>query len=131
MLYIFQLRFYCKSADAYSTIDIATENNMKGRQVVDWFLGKGSLDDPDDICGSYYTLPDDNSKMAADCKDMRWNMAKQADYLVNAPIWYKPTKHKHVFYFARNANPGWHWYACDDYGEEPEKAGGRWMAFIR
>ena len=123
------MRFYCKSADGKHVIDIATENNLKGRRVVDHFMGREELSD-EDSCGSYYTLPGDNSKMAADCKHMKWNGPLQSDFLVNSPMWYSILK-KHVFYFARNTNPGWHWYACDEYGEEPEKAGGIWIAYVR
>ena len=128
--HIRQIRFYCKSADGQSTIDIATENNKKGRQVVDHFLGKTMLVAAN-ACGAYYKLPEDNSRMAADCTKMRW-AAKPADNwyaLTEAPI--LNTDGKIKFNFARSTAPAAFWWGCDNFNRAPTEAGGQWMVYVR
>ena len=128
--HIRQIRFYCKTADGQSTIDIATENTKKGKQVVDHFLGKSKLE-AENACGGYYKLPDDNSKMASDCTKMNWAATVENWYsLVEWPM-YRTDSTSFRFYFARNTVSGWRWWACDDYSTSTTKAGGQWMVYVR
>ena len=60
-----QLRFECYNRHYNKKIDIATLDNTKGHAVVNFFLFQNVTAPL--ACGTYKTLPNDNSKLGAVC----------------------------------------------------------------
>ena len=62
---ITQLRFYCFKKEQGSIVHLMTKNNSAGYRVLDYFLVKANT--PAAACGSFVTLPDDNSTLSQNC----------------------------------------------------------------
>ena len=63
-----QLRFYCFKRKQGSIFHVMTKNNSAGYSVLDYFLVKANTHAA--ACGSFVTLPDDNSTLSQNCT--RW-----------------------------------------------------------
>lgn len=62
---ITQLRFYCFKKEQGSVVHVMTKNSSTGVSVLDYFLVNTSARAA--ACGSFVTLPDDNSTLSQNC----------------------------------------------------------------
>lgn len=62
---ITQLRFYCFKKEQGSIVHVMTKNDSAGYSVLDYFLV--SANSRAAACGSFVTLPDDNSTLSQNC----------------------------------------------------------------
>lgn len=123
-----QLRWQCRKSSVGRTIDVMTSKNALGYATVNYF--KSTYSPRPDICGSYYSGPDDTSltsqrKCSDWCYIGKWSHSGWEDK------YYKV--YDHPFYVAYNYHfiirPGPR-LECDDYngGVSP---GDFWKIYVR
>ena len=66
-----QLRFHCSKNNG-RTFHVTTANNSAGEAVVQYFSGQTDVQPAS--CGSYFTMKNDNSRLAGACQN--WALAK-------------------------------------------------------
>ena len=109
-----QLRFECYKPSHNRKVDIATLDNAKGHAVVNFFLFQNAT--PPLACGSYKTLPNDNSKLGAVCSSWygqtwaRTGTQATSQQLYELPFF---VSGKHSFMVGNNKH-GKIW-RCDDF----------------
>ena len=123
-----QLRFECYKLYYDSKIDIATLDNAKGHAVVNFFLFQNVTAPL--ACGSYKTLPNDNSKLGAVCSSwygQTWASTGQqatSQQLYELPFFVSGKN----YFMVGNSKYGQRW-RCDDYSTAKEQ--GEWKYYFR
>ena len=107
-----QLRFHC-SKNIGRTFHVTTADNSAGEAVVQYFSGQTDVQPAS--CGSYFTMENDNSRLAGACQN--WALAKwghapfDEERLYDHPAWVL-----HLYHWALNHPRGqakrWE---CDDH----------------
>ncbi|XP_020618435.1 uncharacterized protein LOC110056322 [Orbicella faveolata] len=126
-----QLRFHCSKQQG-RTFHVTTVANSTGEAVVQYFSGQ--TDVQPDACGSFVRMENDNSGLAAVCRQWGYNgtshyVGKWGWYAVNQDRLYN-----HVAYVAYS----YHWlltpdgsrWECDDY-LVGVSSGDFWKVFVR
>ncbi len=133
-----QLRFFCRKKIPGRTIDIATETNTLGHDVVQYFTDQTNIFPKS--CGSYYRLSDDNSILASHCT--RWGY-ESGNYEVGK--WHHDgfSTDDRLFNHAAFVRSQAHWIAqqsssgrweCDDFLQVhgfSKTTGDFWKIFVR
>ena len=122
-----QLRFECFKPSVNRRVDIATLDNAKGHAVINFFLFQNTT--PPLACGTYKTLPNDNSKLGAVCSlwyGKTW--AKSGKQATSKQMYEWPFFVSGKNYFLIGNNGKEQRWRCDDYSFEKEP--GEWKRMI-
>ena len=132
-----QLRFFCHKKIPGRVFDIATKINSLGEQVIKYFTAQTNTFPKS--CGSYYRLPDDNSKLARQCS--KWGRESEKyfvgqwhhdGFLVKDRLFNHPAFVGHKVHFLVEQSSG-RW-ECDDFENTPGYTISRndfWKIFVR
>lgn len=127
-----QLRYFCFKNSTGRIFHIMTKSNIAGQTVVKYLI-EDSGTQPQ-ACGSFETLPDDNSILASNCK--MWGNDGSS---IECDKWgYYRNRHSYRVYndpiiwegkYYVNLNPSV--LTCDDLRDVPLSEGDKWQLFIR
>ena len=128
-----QLRFHCNKQAEHRTFHVATLANVPGETVVKYFSRQ--TDAMPNACGSFETLPGDNSVIADHC--MGWG--KDGDFHVGKwghegmrELYKFPAFVYPDFHWATNPEFGWDRWECDDVGNSNSVSSGDfWKIYVR
>lgn len=127
-----QLRFHCFKKIPGRTFHVVTMKNTRGDDVVKYFTAQ--TDSFPKSCGSFYSLPDDNSMLSKSC--WRW---KDGYWSAVQPV--LPDEKFRLVDHVAYVQSKYHWismpprWECDDYYPRyPDivlPSGGYWKVFVR
>ena len=131
-LYFAQLRLHCRKQYG-RTFHVATLANDTGEDVVKYFSRQ--TDTMPDACGSFATLPGDNSVLARNCsswgKDGRYHIGKWGHEGMRE-LYKFPAFAFWEFNWATNPESGWNRWECDDFGNSNSVSSGDfWKIYVR
>ena len=129
-----QLRFFCHQKSTGRIFHIMTQRNPAGKAAVHYLIKSSRTRPP--ACGSFEALPDDNSKLAANCNKWgndgrcsectcdKWGSAENpGGYRVyNNPIFWKGKSY--VNFHPKSL-------ACDGFSNASLSKGDKWQLFVR
>ena len=127
-----QIRFFCHQNSTGRIFHIMTQKNLAGKTAVHYLIESSGTRPP--ACGSFEVLPDDNSILAANCKNWgnnrrcskcnKWgNAVKRNGYrLYNNPVFWKGKGYV-------NFHPAS--LACDGPRNASLSKGDKWQLFVR
>ena len=129
-----QLRFHCSKQTGHHTLHVATLVNDAGEAVVKYFSRQ--TDAMPDACGSFKTLPGDNSVTSHRCSEWgkdggfynvgKWGHEGMRE-LYKFPAFVYPDIH-----WATNPESGWDRWECDDLGNSNSVSSGDfWKIYVR
>jgi len=129
-----QLRFHCSKQAEHRTFHVATLADDAGEAVVKYFSRQ--TDVMPDACGSFATLPGDNSVTANHCTEWgkdggvynvdKWGHEGMRE-LYKYPAFVSPN-----FHWATNPESGWDRWECDDLGNSNSVSSGDfWKIYVR
>ena len=127
-----QLRFHCSKQTGHHTFHVTTLANDAGEAVVKYFSRQ--TDAMPDACGSFETLPGDNSVIADHCSGWgkdggifnvgKWGHEGMRElYKFPAFVFWE-------FNWATNPESGWNRWECDDFGNSVS-SGDFWKIYVR
>ena len=122
-----QLRFFCHQKSTGRIFHIMTKRNPAGKAAVHYLINNSKTRPP--ACGSFEALPDDNSILAANCKNWgnkgnKWGRDKNPNgyRLYNNPVFWKGKSYV-------NFHP--QYLACDGSRNASLSKGDKWQLFVR
>ena len=125
-----QLRLHCGKQHG-RTFHVATLPNDSGEAVVKYFSRQ--TDSMPDACGSFATLPGDNSVIARNCS----NWGKDGGYHIGKwghegmrELYKFPAFVFSKFNWATNPESDWNRWECDDFGNSVS-SGDFWKIYVR
>ena len=123
-----QLRFECYKPAVNRQIDIATLDNAKGLEVVNFFLFQNTT--PPIACLTYKSLPNDNSNLGSTCSLWRFKTwARKGINAIPRQLYQLPFfRYANYYFMVGNPRYGSRW-DCDDFLNKNKL--GEWKYYFR
>ena len=123
-----QLRFECFKPSVNRQLDIATIDNAKGYEVVNFFLFQNTT--PPIACLTYKSLPNDNSKLGSTCSLWYYKTWARRGKNATPRQLYELPFYRYVSHYFMVGSPhfGSRWN-CDDYSNTNKL--GEWKYYFR